>query len=228
MLTVSSQALSFTKTFTVEDSTTTSLCSSWNLTSKPINTSTLFACHHKALSSTTAAALQLAGARTSSERKELLKTFSEKLKSQSLHPRSVKRAWGKLSLVRRTISTAASCVPEVNQEKVNSAKFWCQSSSVDNFFSLRSFTDTCKGETRIWNLFPVNDLLRCFSGDGGSPLVCPIKDKSGHYYQAGITSYGVGCSETGTPGVYVNVAKFRNWIDEQLRLKNLQTNTYTI
>ena len=27
-------------------------------------------------------------------------------------------------------------------------------------------------------------------GDGGSPLVCPIEEAPGHYYQAGIVAWG--------------------------------------
>jgi secreted trypsin-like serine protease len=27
-------------------------------------------------------------------------------------------------------------------------------------------------------------------GDGGSPLVCPVDGKPGHYYQAGIVAWG--------------------------------------
>jgi secreted trypsin-like serine protease len=55
-----------------------------------------------------------------------------------------------------------------------------------------------------------------------------VKGKAGHYYQAGITAWGIGCGEAGTPGVYVNVARFRNWIDEQVRVRNLQGNSYII
>lgn len=31
-----------------------------------------------------------------------------------------------------------------------------------------------------------------FLGDGGSPLVCPVNGKPGHYYQAGIVAWGIG------------------------------------
>jgi len=34
-------------------------------------------------------------------------------------------------------------------------------------------------------------------GDCGSPLVCPIQGHSGHYYQAGIVAWGIGCGEQG-------------------------------
>ncbi|XP_031634505.1 phenoloxidase-activating factor 2-like [Contarinia nasturtii] len=59
------------------------------------------------------------------------------------------------------------------------------------------------------------------TGDGGAPLVCPAKNSQGRYVQAGIVSWGVGCGEK-TPGAYANVALFRNWVDEQLNLRNLR------
>lgn len=54
------------------------------------------------------------------------------------------------------------------------------------------------------------------TGDGGGPLVCPILGSSDRFYQAGIVSWGVGCGTGGIPGVYVNVAGFRDWIEAQL------------
>lgn len=64
-------------------------------------------------------------------------------------------------------------------------------------------------------------------GDGGSPLVCPIQNRPGQYYQSGIVAWGIGCGENQIPGVYVNVAKFRNWIDTEMRKANLNTQSYT-
>lgn len=83
------------------------------------------------------------------------------------------------------------------------------------------------------------------SGDGGSPLVCPVSN--GQYVQTGIVRYlvffysilwvfamnfvhffswGIGCGENETPAVYVNVPIFRHWIDEQMKLAHLTTSTY--
>ena len=58
-----------------------------------------------------------------------------------------------------------------------------------------------------------NDACR---GDGGSPLICPISNKKGYYYQAGIVSWGLEFGNKGVPGFYVKVSKFRNWIDGKL------------
>uniref|UniRef100_A0A1Y9HAE1 Phenoloxidase-activating factor 2 n=1 Tax=Anopheles farauti TaxID=69004 RepID=A0A1Y9HAE1_9DIPT len=63
-------------------------------------------------------------------------------------------------------------------------------------------------------------------GDGGSPLVCPIPGTNNYFYQAGMVAWGIGCGEDGIPGVYVNVAKFRGWIDDHLRQRNIGDSSY--
>lgn len=52
-------------------------------------------------------------------------------------------------------------------------------------------------------------------GDGGSPLVCPSTSDPQVYVQAGIVAWGIGCGSE-TPGVYVNVAQFINWIENKM------------
>lgn len=51
-------------------------------------------------------------------------------------------------------------------------------------------------------------------GDSGAPLVCPIAGESNKFVLSGLTSYGVKCF-TETPGVYTNVLKYLDWIQEQ-------------
>ncbi|XP_072376222.1 phenoloxidase-activating factor 2-like [Diabrotica undecimpunctata] len=63
-------------------------------------------------------------------------------------------------------------------------------------------------------------------GDGGSPLVLPVGEDNATYFQAGIVAWGIGCWEESHPGVYVNVGKFRNWIDEQMKNNNFDETTY--
>lgn len=62
-------------------------------------------------------------------------------------------------------------------------------------------------------------------GDGGSPLICSTPNDPKQYYQAGIVSWGIDCG-TETPGVYVDVSKFRQWIDQQMINANLDTSFY--
>lgn len=77
--------------------------------------------------------------------------------------------------------------------------------------------------SRIGNI----SLFTVFQGDGGSPLVCPLRQDPTRYAQAGIVAWGIGCGEDGTPGVYANVALFRNWIDEQLVFNGLDVSLYS-
>ncbi|CAG0893824.1 unnamed protein product [Darwinula stevensoni] len=51
-------------------------------------------------------------------------------------------------------------------------------------------------------------------GDGGGPLVCYDPNK-GSWFQAGIVAWGIGCGNA-IPGIYVDVAHFAPWIDEQI------------
>ncbi|GFW34172.1 transposable element Tcb2 transposase [Trichonephila clavipes] len=46
-------------------------------------------------------------------------------------------------------------------------------------------------------------------GDGGGPLVCEM---NGHWYQVGIVSFGIGCGQPNTPGIYTRVESYSNWI----------------
>lgn len=80
-------------------------------------------------------------------------------------------------------------------------------------------------------------------GDGGSPLVCPMKNDGEKFVQVGITSWGLGCNRVEVPGksnylnenttrittmefdfvgVYVNVFKYFNWINDKINAIDTQ------
>uniref|UniRef100_A0A2C9H4V7 Phenoloxidase-activating factor 2 n=1 Tax=Anopheles melas TaxID=34690 RepID=A0A2C9H4V7_9DIPT len=89
--------------------------------------------------------------------------------------------------------------------------------------------------TRLGKRFALHQSFLCAGGvagkdtcrgDGGSPLVCPIPGSPTHYYQAGIVAWGIGCGENGIPGVYGNVAFFRDWIDQQLVQRSILARDY--
>ena len=45
--------------------------------------------------------------------------------------------------------------------------------------------------------------------------------------QSGIVAWGIGCGDDGTPGVYVDVARLRGWIDDKVAGHGYDPNTYT-
>lgn len=71
--------------------------------------------------------------------------------------------------------------------------------------------DKCEADlrkTRLGVHFKLNRSFVCAGGergkdtckgDGGSPLVCPIEDQPGRYYQTGMVAWGIGCGDE-TPG----------------------------
>uniref|UniRef100_A0A1B0BL49 Peptidase S1 domain-containing protein n=1 Tax=Glossina palpalis gambiensis TaxID=67801 RepID=A0A1B0BL49_9MUSC len=51
-------------------------------------------------------------------------------------------------------------------------------------------------------------------GDSGGPL--QVKSQNGHYFLAGIISWGIGCAEANLPGVCTRISKFVPWIMENV------------
>ncbi|XP_058117508.1 phenoloxidase-activating factor 2-like [Anopheles ziemanni] len=100
----------------------------------------------------------------------------------------------------------------------------------------RTACQTALRTTRLGRRFSLHSSFICAGGetgrdtckgDGGSPLMCPIPGTVNEYYQAGMVAWGIGCGETGIPGVYVNVPKFRGWIDQHLTQRNIPHSYYT-
>jgi len=48
-------------------------------------------------------------------------------------------------------------------------------------------------------------------GDSGGPLA--YRQPNGQYVQVGVVSFGAGCARAGTPGVYVRLSNYIDWIN---------------
>ncbi|EDW64546.1 phenoloxidase-activating factor 2 [Drosophila virilis] len=91
-------------------------------------------------------------------------------------------------------------------------------------------------ETRLGRHFILHESFICAGGekdkdtckgDGGSPLVCPIKGQPNRFKSAGIVAWGIGCGEENIPGVYASVAFLRPWIDEKLASRQISSKYFT-
>lgn len=92
--------------------------------------------------------------------------------------------------------------------------------------------DVCQAalqETRLGPGFLLHDSFLCAggqkkgqdscTGDGGSPLVCPLRDDPSRYVQVGVVAWGIECGRLGLPGAYSDVFKAGPWIDAVLNEK---------
>lgn len=89
-------------------------------------------------------------------------------------------------------------------------------------------------KTRLGKFFRLHRSFLCAGGephkdtcggDAGNPLVCPVPGQPGRYHQAGVVSWGIGCGGD-TPGVYVNLGLFRDWIDEVMKKYMFDVTSY--
>ncbi|CAG9574876.1 unnamed protein product [Danaus chrysippus] len=98
----------------------------------------------------------------------------------------------------------------------------------------RSTCQKALRKTRLGGLFELHSSFMCAggegqdtcTGDGGSPLVCPVEYEKDRYEQVGIVSWGIGCGEDGTPGVYADVSKMRAWIDDKIVAEGYEPRIY--
>ncbi|KAH8321559.1 hypothetical protein KR074_008947, partial [Drosophila pseudoananassae] len=57
--------------------------------------------------------------------------------------------------------------------------------------------------------------------NGGSALVCPLRSNPNRFEQIGIVSFGVQCGTENVPAVYTDVSQFREWIDYNIKIIQL-------
>lgn len=146
-----------------------------------------------------------------------------------------------------------ACLPEARQRAPSGARCFASGWGKDQFGKDGRYQvilkrvevpvvdrQTCEAQlqkTRLGRNFRLHSSFMCAGGepgrdtckgDGGSPLVCPIESERGRYQQNGIVAWGIGCGEDGTPGVYVDVANLRDWIDDVVAGKGYNTRSYSI
>jgi kallikrein len=101
----------------------------------------------------------------------------------------------------------------------------------------RNQCQTALRTTRLGKTFHLHRSFMCAGGvrnkdtckgDGGSPLICPLPNEGGRFVQMGIVSWGIGCGASNTPGVYVNVILYAEWIDRQMRANKFDTSYYKL
>ncbi|KAB0802991.1 hypothetical protein PPYR_05177 [Photinus pyralis] len=63
------------------------------------------------------------------------------------------------------------------------------------------------------------------NGDEGGPLVCEISGQPLRYLQVGITSLRRDCAQN--PSVFTKIASIKDWIDQEMSARNLDTSYYT-
>lgn len=88
----------------------------------------------------------------------------------------------------------------------------------------------CQSElqkTRLGRRFRLDESFLCAGGvegkdackgDGGGPLVCPMKHNPDRYVQVGVVAWGIGCGQP-IPGVYTSVSHIGCWIDYVLKCR---------
>nr|AID60330.1 stubble-5 [Nilaparvata lugens] len=137
---------------------------------------------------------------------------------------------------RNTVPSIATCTATGwgKDEYGKEGKYQVIMKKIDLPIVPRHVCETKLRQTRLGQFFRLHDSFVCAGGelgrdtckgDGGGPLVCPIAGTQERYYQTGIIAWGIECG-TATPGVYVNTALFRNWIDQKMRLFNFDTSYY--
>lgn len=140
----------------------------------------------------------------------------------------------------RAPNVGTVCLPETPQNIDQENCFvmgWGRKSDRDSFYpsilkKIRlSVVDSRKCESLLWNTrlgryFKLHDSFICAGGekdkdacygDGGSPLVCPLRGSSDRFQLVGLVSWGLRCGVENIPGVYTNVQLLRPWIEQHFR-----------
>lgn len=113
--------------------------------------------------------------------------------------------WGETANTGDNSILQKAIIPLVPSDK-------CQDFYIEEGVNVRADQHLCAG-------YKEGQVDAC-QGDSGGPLVC--MSSLGNYPELfGIVSFGVGCALPGNPGVYTNVARFRDWIKSAVESVNV-------
>ena len=62
-------------------------------------------------------------------------------------------------------------------------------------------------------------------GDSGGGMICEVR---GRQSVLGLTSWGYGCGNKESPGIYTRVSEFRDWINSFIDEESFQNKTFTM
>lgn len=145
----------------------------------------------------------------------------------------------KFEALKSEVNVQPLCLPDEDLDDINSGKYctvtgWGSANATQSHKTtdvLRFVKvpivdrDQCEKSfqrTKLGSRFKLHESFLCAGGekgldtctnDGGSPLVC---SNGGSYYLHGLVSWGLGCGESGIPGVYTNINNLLKWIKSNI------------
>jgi len=132
------------------------------------------------------------------------------------------------------------CLPDINEAFIEDSDCHVKGWGKDNFDDVGEYQVLLKSvsvpmvdnqecqtklrTTKLGRRFRLDPSMVCAGeegrdacqGDGGGPLICPMKHQKDRYVQVGIVAWGIGCG-TEVPGVYTSLTKIGCWIDYTLK-----------
>jgi len=111
-----------------------------------------------------------------------------------------------------TISSGGNTSNKIRDAGVNIfSRDYCLEKTVYTSDAIDSMLHMCAGIPDTDNDGESDGGIDSCQGDSGGPLVCLIDNVP---VQVGVTSWGHGCADKNTAGVYVNVAAYLDWIHD--------------
>ena len=104
--------------------------------------------------------------------------------------------------------TGVGVPPRLRSAKVNifSAAFCSANTHFGNTQPFEPEDEFCAG-------YMEGEIDTC-QGDSGGPLICIVNDTPILY---GVTSWGIGCGDANSPGIYAKVSSYIGWISKTIK-----------